>query len=149
MSLRTLIECAVIVFAASIAAASDYRDAADRATMTARYAVCEAQSLPVLSPWPDYEYYRGLAVNRAAMATEIANEATQDAEYADKWLQELTYQKMLRASGKQWYPSKLDDAQSQYDAWRAASLDASRRSESASSASRIAAATCRTLLEDQ
>ena len=48
MSFRTVIECAVIVFAASIAAASDYRDAAERATMTARYAVCEAQSLPVL-----------------------------------------------------------------------------------------------------
>ena len=149
MSFRTVIECAVIVFAASIAAASDYRDAADRATMTARYATCEAQSLPVLSPWPEYEYYRGLAVNRAGMATEIANEATQDADYADNWLQELNYQKMLRASGRQWFPTKLDDAKAQYDAWRAASLDASRRSESAAAASRIAAVTCRMFLDNQ
>ena len=149
MSFRTVIECAVIVFAASIAAASDYRDAADRATMTARYAVCEAQSLPVLSPWPEYEWYRAFAINRAEMATEIAQTAKDDADNADAWLKELTYQQMLRASGQQWYPSKLDDAKAQYDAWRSKTFDDSRRSESAAAASRIAAVTCRMFLDNQ
>ena len=149
MTMRTVIECAVIRAAASVAAASDYRDAADRATMTARYATCEAESLPVLSPWPEYEWYRAFAINRAEMATEIAQTATDDADNADAWLQEINYQKMLRASGKQWSWTQLNDAQTQYDAWRAASLDASRRSESASAASRIAATTCRMFLDNQ
>lgn len=149
MRFSTVIECAVIVAAASVAAASDYRDAADRATMTARYATCEAQSLPVLTPWPEYEWYRAFALNRAALATEIAQEALQDADYADKWLEEVTYQQMLRASGKQWSWTQLNDAQSQYDAWRSKSLNDSRRSESASVSSRNAATTCRMFLADQ
>jgi hypothetical protein len=149
MRLRTVIECAVIVAAASVAAASDYGDRAEQVTLAAKYATCEAQSLPVLSPLPDYEYFRCLALSDAADATNLADVATAAAGYADSWWKKYSYQMVLRATNQQWSPTKLAEAKTQYDAWVAKSLEMSRKAEAACGLSRNAAMSARLYLDDQ
>lgn len=148
MRLATVIECVVIVAAASVAMASDYRDRAEQVTQSARYVTCDAQALPVLSPLPDYEYFRCLALSDAANATNLADVATAAADYADSWWSKYSYQMVLRATGQQWSPTKLDEAKTQYDIWRAKSLDSSKRADAACGLSRNAAMSARLWLEN-
>ena len=149
MRFRTVIECAVIVAAASVAMASDYRDRAEQVTLAARYATCEAQSLPVLSPLPDYEYFRCFALSDAEDATSLAETATADADAADGWWKKYSYQQVLRVTNQQWSPAKLAEAKTQYDTWRAASLEHSKQAEAACGLSRNAAMSARLYLGDQ
>ena len=148
MRLATVIECAVIVAAASVAMASDYRDRAEQVTQSAIYVTCDAQALPVLSPLPDYEYFRCLALSDAANATSCADAAVAAADTADSWWKKYSYQMVLRATNQQWSPAKLAEAKTQYDAWRAASLEHSKQAEAACGLSRNAAMSARLWLEN-
>jgi len=149
MKWRTLIECAVIVFAASVAMAGDYRDRAEQVTAAARYVTCDAEALPVLSPLPDYEYFRCLALSDAANATSCADAAVAAADAADSWWKKYSYQMVLRATNQQWSPAKLAEAKTQYDAWVAKSLDASTKADQWCGLSRNAAMSARLYLGDQ
>jgi len=149
MTMRTVIECAVIVAAASVAMASDYRDRAEQVTLAAKYATCEAESLPVLTPLPDYEYFRCLALSDAASATNCADVAMAAADYADSWWKKYSYQQVLRATNQQWSPAKLAEAKTQYDAWVAKSLEMSAKADAACGLSKNAAMSARLYLDDQ
>ena len=149
MRWRTVIECAVIVAAASVAAASDYRDRAEQVTLSAKYVTCEAQSLPVLSPLPDYEYFRCLALSDAEEATSLAETAMSDADAADGWWKKYSYQQVLRVTNQQWSPAKLAEAKTQYDAWAAKSLEMSAKADQWCGASRNAAMSARLWMGDQ
>ena len=146
--LRFVLLCAAILNAAVCLGGDLYRDAAERATMSAKYATCEAQSLPVLTPLPDYEYFRCLALSAAEDATNLAETATADADAADSWWKKYSYQQVLRATNQQWNPAKLTEAKQQYDAWVAKSLDHSKRAEEACGLSRNAAMSARLYLAD-
>ena len=149
MKWRTLIECAVIVAAASVAMASDYRDRAEQVTQSARYVTCDAEALPVLSPLPNYEYFRCLALSDAASATNCADVAMAAADYADSWWKKYSYQMVLRATGQKWDQAKLTEAKQQYDAWVAKSLEMSQKAEVACGLSRNAAISARLWMGDQ
>lgn len=148
MRLATVIECAVIVAAASVSMASDYRDRAEQVTQSAIYVTCDAQALPVLSPLPDYEYFRCLALSDAANATSCADAAVAAADAADSWWKKYSYQMVLRATGQRWDQAKLTEAKQQYDACVAKSLDASTKADQWCGLSRNAAMSARLWLEN-
>ena len=141
-----ILEAAVIVLAASAAFASDYGDAARLATDSAKFAWCEVQSLPTLTPWPTYEYWRTLALSDAESALNEAAIAVQSAEIADDWYAIYSRQMVMRATGQRWNMQTLTDAKGKYDAARADSLLHSGESRAWAGLSGNAAATARQML---
>lgn len=141
-----VLEAVVIVLAASAAFASDYGDAARLATDGAKFALCEAQSLPTLTPWPNYEYWRTLALSDAEIAMNEAAVAVQSAEIADDWYAIYSRQMVLRATGQRWNMQTLTDAKLKYDAARADSLQHSGESRTWAGLSGNAAGTARQML---
>ena len=141
-----IVEAVVILAAASAAFASDYRDAAVLATDSANFAWCEAKSLPVLTPWPNYEYWRTLALSDAELALNEAAVAVQSADIADEWYAIYSKQMVLRATGQRWSMQTLTDAKIKYDAARADSFSHSTESRKWASLSGNAAGTARQML---
>ena len=141
-----IVEAVVILAAASAAFAADYRDAATLATDSAKFALCEAQSLPVLTPWPNYEYWRTLALSDAELAMNEAAVAVQSADIADEWYAIYSRQMVMRATGQRWSMQTLTDAKVKFDAARADSMNHSTESRQWSSLSGNAAGTARQML---
>jgi hypothetical protein len=141
-----VIEAVVILAAASAAFAGDYREAATLATDSAKFALCEAQSLPTLTPWPNYEYWRTLALSDAEQAMNEAAIAVQSADIADEWYAIYSRQMVMRATGQRWDFKTMADAKLHYDAARADSLNHSTESRQWSSLSGNAAGTARQML---
>jgi hypothetical protein len=79
----------VIVAAASVAAAGEWQDRADRVVIDCTAARDLAERLPFLSPWPYYEFIRQGAVEDGRTATDRAAVGTVFANAADGWLTEM------------------------------------------------------------
>ena len=141
-----IVEAVVILAAASAAFAADYRDAATLATDAAKFALCEVKSLPTLTPWPNYEYWRTLALSDAELAMNEAAVAVQSADIADEWYAIYSRQMVMRATGQRWDFKTLTDAKVKFDAARADSLNHSTESRKWASLSGNAAGTARQML---
>ena len=141
-----IVEAVVILAASAAAFAGDYREAATLATDAAGFALCEAKSLPTLTPWPNYEYWRTLALSDAELALNEASIAVQSADIADEWYAIYSKQMVLRATGQRWSMQTLTDAKAKYDAARADSMNHSTESRKWASLSGNAAGTARQML---
>ena len=88
MRLRTWLECAVILAAASVAAAGEWSDRANVVIVEATQARDAAERLPVLTPWPYYEFLRLGAVADGRSATDAAAVGALFASTADGWVEQ-------------------------------------------------------------
>jgi hypothetical protein len=148
MKFSTLIECAVIVAAASVAVAGDYWQRVEQVQQEAQHAECEAQALPVLTPWPDYEHFRLLALADANDAKIDADRASMYASCADTAWKSYSYQMVLRATNQAYYPARLAEAKTTYDGYVAKTLSLCDESVSESRMSLQQTTFCRLLLAE-
>jgi hypothetical protein len=95
-----IIECVVILAAASAAFAGEYHERVRSAEDQAQHATCEAAALDVLTPWPTYEYFRQLAVTLAHDAEVDAERARVWANAADGWWREYSELMVRKATGQ-------------------------------------------------
>jgi FlaG/FlaF family flagellin (archaellin) len=95
-----IIECVVILAAASAAFAGEYHERVRSAEDQAQHATCEAAALDVLTPWPEYEYFRQLAVTLAHDAEVDADRAGVWANAADGWWKEYSDLKVRQATNQ-------------------------------------------------
>jgi len=149
MRFSTVIECAVIMAAASVAMAGDYHQRVEQAEQAAQHADCEAQALPVLTPWPQYEQFRLLALSDANDARIDADRASMYANCADAAWKAYSYQMVLKATNQAYYPSRLAEAKATYDSHVAKTLSLCDESEYESRMSLQQTWFCRILLDDQ
>ncbi len=96
MRLRTWIEAVVILAAASVAFAGEWSNKSTQAVIDATQARNIAETLPVLTPWPVYEWLRLGAVADGRDATGRAAVGAIYGKAADNWFS--TYQ-TARARG--------------------------------------------------
>jgi len=88
MRLRTWLECVLILAAASVAAAGEWSDRATAVVVEATQARHAAESLPVLTPWPHYEWLRLGALADGRAATDTAAVGALFASTADGWIEQ-------------------------------------------------------------
>ena len=115
MRMRTVIECVVIVAAASVACASEYRQRLEVVQCQAADATFQAEALQVCSPWPEYEYFRALALQLAGNAEHFVDAGEMWANCADGWWREYSRLKVMQVTGQKYDPMELIDAKAQYD----------------------------------
>ena len=89
MRWRTLIECAVIVLAASVAFAGEWHDRAARVIVDTTAARNAAETLPVRAPWVLYEFLRCGALIDGKTGTDRAAAGALFAEIADAWYADM------------------------------------------------------------
>ncbi len=114
-SFRTVLECVVIVAAASVACAADYRQRVEDVQCQAFEAAYQADQLEPFLPSPEYEYYRGLAIQLAHDARYYADSAEMWANTADGWWKEYSLLKVRQATGQPYSMAELTNAKAQYD----------------------------------
>ena len=115
MRFRTVIECVVIVAAASVACAADYRQRVEDVQCQAFEATYQAYQLEPFLPSPEYEYYRGLAIQLAGTATSYADAANMWANNADGWWKEYSLLKVKQATRQPYSLAELNTAKANYD----------------------------------
>ncbi len=115
MSFRTVLECVVIVAAASVACAADYRQRVEDVQCQAFEATYQADQLEVCSPWPEYEYFRGLAIQFASDARYHASSAEIWANNADGWWKEYSRLMVAKATRQGYSITELNEAKAMYD----------------------------------
>jgi hypothetical protein len=148
MKFRTVIECAVIMAAASVAVAGDYWQRVEQAQQEAQHAECEAQALPVLTPWPMYEQFRLIALADANDAKIDADRASMYASCADTAWKSYSYQMVLKATKQAYSQNVMTQAKATYDDYVAKTLSLCDESESESRMSLQQTTFCRLLLAE-
>ena len=146
MSFRTVIECVVIVAAASVACAADYRQRVEDVQCQAADATYQADQLQVCSPWPEYEYFRELAINLAHDARYYADSAEMWANTADGWWKEYSLLKVKQATGQPYSMTELNNAKAQYDKCYAKCFECCYNAAYNAKVSLMQTAYCRVLL---
>ena len=129
--------------------ASDYHQRVEQAETSAQHAVCEAEALPPVLPWPQYEQFRTLALEDANDARIAADRASMFASCADVAWKAYSYQMVLKATNQAYYPSRLEKAKTTYDNYVAKTLSLCDEAEYDAKASLQQTANCRILLGDQ
>ena len=89
MRLRTVIECAVILLAASVAFAGEWQDRAARVIVDTTQARNAAETLPVRTPWVLYELLRCGALIDGKTGTDKAAAGALFADIADAWWEDM------------------------------------------------------------
>jgi hypothetical protein len=115
MSFRTAVECVVIVAAASVACAADYRQRVEDVQCQAADATYQADQLEPFLPSPEYEYYRGLAIHLAHDARYYADSATMWANNADGWWRDYSRLMVAKATRQGYSITELNEAKAMYD----------------------------------
>jgi hypothetical protein len=115
MKFRTVIECVVILAAASIACGSDYHQRVEDVTCQAADATFRAEQLPVLTPWAEYEFYRGLAIEFASDSRYGSTAADMWANNADGWWSEYSKLMVKKVTGQGYSITDLNTAKMNYD----------------------------------
>jgi hypothetical protein len=115
MKFRTVLECVVIMAAASVASAADYRQRVEDVQCQAADATYQADQLQVCSPWPEYEYFRGLAIQFASDSRYHASCAEMWANNADGWWREYSKLMVLKATRQGYSITELNEAKAMYD----------------------------------
>jgi hypothetical protein len=146
MSFRTVLECVVIVAAASVACAADYRQRVEDVQCQAFEATYQADQLEVCSPWPEYEYYRGLAIQLAGTARSYADAANMWANNADGWWREYSLLKVKQATRQPYSLAELNTAKANYDKAVAKCLECCDNSAYNSRVSLMQTGYCRVLM---
>ena len=146
MSFRTVVECVVIVAAASVACAADYRQRGEDVQCQAADATYQADQLQVCSPWPEYEYFRELASNLAHDARYYADSAEMWANTADGWWKEYSLLKVKQATGQPYSMTELNNAKAQYDKCYAKCFECCYNAAYNAKVSLMQTAYCRVLL---
>jgi len=115
MRFRTVLECVVIVAAASVACAADYRQRVEDVQCQAFEATYQADQLEPFLPSPEYEYYRGLAIQFASDSRYHASCAEMWAGNADGWWREYSRLMVAKATRQGYSITELNEAKAMYD----------------------------------
>jgi hypothetical protein len=84
-------------------------------TCQAFEATYQADQLDPFLPSPEYEYYRGLAIQLAGTARSYADAANMWANNADGWWKEYSLLKVKQATRQPYSITELNTAKANYD----------------------------------
>ena len=109
-------------------------------------AAYQADQLEPFLPSPEYEYYRGLAIQLAHDARYYADSAEMWANTADGWWKEYSRLMVAKATRQGYSITELNEAKAMYDKAVAKCLECCDNSAYSSRVSLMQTAHCRRLL---